>query len=186
MLFFEDAQLQRGKGDQSSLAASGPLSVLYFKEFNRFFLCLDDWVYPLMKRLPIMGMDKVDGSSSRVYCLPGQEGSCWYLRVNCYGSPQALENLESILEDCSKFSWKGEVHKGKEQSPDDKLSRKNIKDEQIKKDFQSRLNKETLQSDFVNLRRTNLNIILPRTFQDLVKTKESKVPSLFFPRDEVR
>ena len=138
-----------------------------------------------MKRLPIVGMDKIDGSSSRLYCLPGPEGSCYYLRVNCYGSPQGLENFESILEDCSKFAWKGEAHKGREQSPDDKLTRRNIKEEQIKKDFQSRLNKETLQSDFLNFRRNNLNMILPRAFQDLVKTKESKVPSLFFPRDEV-
>lgn len=124
ILFFEDAELQKCKKGQASFAASGPLSVLYFKDFNRFFLRLNDWLYPLMRRLPLLGMDKSDGSSSRSYSLPGPNGFCYILRINSYGSQAGLENFESILQDCSKFSWKGDVHHGHlEASPDDKLQR---------------------------------------------------------------
>jgi len=186
ILFFEDAQLQKCKDKQTSIAASGPLSVLYFKNYHRFFLCLDDWCYPLMRRLPVIGMDKADGSSSRLYCLPGLNGVCYNLRINCYGSPVALENFESILQDCSKFSWKGEPHHGRDASLDDMLRR-----EDIKKDIKAGFKKNSMQvgerlsQEFLNKRRENLNMAMPKTFSDLLKTPESQVPSLFFPRVEL-
>lgn len=187
ILFFEDAELQKSKGGQGSSSASGPLSVLYFKDYDRFFLRLNDWYYPLMRRLPVVGMDKNNGSSSRLYCLPGPDGSWYNLRINCYGSVEGLENFETILQECSKFSWKGEAYHGKiEQSPDDKLSRRTRKGQNIS---QSESNKNFLKTSrsqkLVDFRKSNLNMTLPKTFEELKRTIESQVVVFYFPTEEV-
>ena len=237
ILFFEDAEVQKLKHGQTSFAASGPLSVLYFKEYHRFFLRLNDWSFPLMRRLPVIGMDKNDGSSSRLYCLPGRNGFHYNLRINCYGSAEGFENFETILQECSQFTWKGEAHHGRlEHSPDDnvkhakkesglievigqqlkqgvqslkskvktiqtgtknltsrkkKLDIKAIKTKNFRKNAKSTFRKdyflshEKLSQDFFNLRKSNINMILPKTFQDLLDTPESQVPALYFPKEEV-
>lgn len=237
ILFFENAEVQKLKHDQASFAVSGPLSVLYFKEYHRFFLRLNDWSFPLMRRLPVIGMDKSDGSSSRLYCLPGRNGFHYSLRINCYGSIEGLENFETILQECSQFSWKGEAHHGRlEHSPDDNVrhskketglievigehwkhgvhalkskvktiqtgtkdltSRKRmvdlkaIKNKNFRKNAKSTfrkdyfLNHEKLSQEFFDLRKLNLNMTLPKTFQDLIDTPESQVPALYFPKVEV-
>jgi hypothetical protein len=188
ILFFEDAELQKNKGGQVSFAAAGPLSVLYFKDFNRFFFKLNDWVYPLMKRLPILGMDKSDGSSSRLYCLPGSNGFNYNLRINSHGSSQGLENFETILQDCSKFAWKGEIHHGHlEASPDDKLQRLHKKDtgmmnvigENLKAGLHVIKNKiETVKSGTKNLnsrkKMTDLKTIKNKNFRKNAKSSFKK------------
>jgi hypothetical protein len=190
IISFEDAEVQKSKDGLISNSISGPLSVLYFKDYRRFFLYIDGWFYPLMRRLPVVGMDKNNGSSSRLYCLPGPNGFWYNLRINCYGSVQGLENFESILQDCSRFSWKGEAYHGKrEQSPDDKLARKTaIKEENVGKcNFTKDQLKssEMLSEKFVNLRKSNLNMTLPKTFDELTRTLESQVLVLYFPKEDI-
>lgn len=238
ILFFEDAEVQKNKGGQTSCAASGPLSVVYLKEYRRFFLRLNDWFYPLMRRLPVIGMDKTDGSSSRLYCLPGRNGFHYILRINCYGSDGGLENFETILQECSQFSWKGEAHHGRlERSPDDNVFRrpkkdtglmdiigqhlkqgahtlkskvktlqtgtknltsrkkmldlKTIKNKHFRKNAKSTFKKdyflfhEKVSQEFLNMRRLNLNMTLPKAFQELLETPESQVPALYFPKEDV-
>lgn len=237
IFFFPDAELQKLKAGHISFAVTGPLSVLYSKDYNRFFLRLDDWFYPLMRRLPVVGLNKNDGSSSRVYSFPGHNGFWYNLRVNCYGSPQGLENFESILQEYTKFSWKGEAHHGRvEQSPDDKLFRRSEKESEIKqvsgqdikqschprniktegevetknltsrrepmdlrdiktrnfrKEAHSTIGKNFIESEkkssqeFINLRKSNFNMNLPKSLEELVKTPETQVPSLYLPREAV-
>lgn len=238
ILYFEDCELQKSKGGQVSFAANGPLSVLYFKDFNRFFLRLNNWLYPLMKRLPMLGMDKSDGSSSRSYCLPGPNGFTFNLRINSYGSQAGLENFESILQDCSKFAWKGDVHHGHlEASPDDKLQRhlrkdtgmmnvigenlkqglhviknkietvksgtknlnsrkkmmdiKTIKNKNFRKNAKSSFKKdffqqgEKLSQEFLKLRGSNLNMTMPKSYNELLKTSDAQAPSFWLPKEQV-
>ena len=233
IFFFPDSEIQKLKGGQISFAVTGPLSVLYSKDYNRFFLRLDDWFYPLMRRLPVIGMNKNDGSSSRVYCFPGHNGFWYNLRVNWYGSSQGLQNFESILQEYTKFSWKGEAHHGRvEQSPDDKLVRRSEKEVQqvsgkdipchpkkiemegetetknltsrkefmdlrdikyrnFRKEAKSTIGKNFIESEkkssqeFINLRKSNLNMSLTKSLEDLLKTSETQVPSLYLPKEEV-
>jgi len=122
VLFFEEAEIRKMKGGSTSFAAIGPLSVLYFKEYNRFVLKLNDWRYPLMRRLPVVATGKGD-INSRVYTLPSLNGFSFELRIN-NPSPQGISNFETILGDNSGFSFKGEATMKKlEASPDDKLVR---------------------------------------------------------------
>lgn len=141
-----------------------------------------------MRRLPLVGMDKNDGSSSRQYCLPGPNGSWYKLRVNCYGSAQGLENFESLLQDSSKFSWKGEAYRGKgEQSPEDRLSGKTSKSENINKELSKEVPKsgQKLSQKLSNLRRSNLNMTLPKTFEELKRIIESQGLLFYLPKEEV-
>lgn len=145
VLHFEDAEIQKIKNGLPSYAATGQLSVLYFKDFDRFFLRLNDWTYPLMRRMPLLGLDK-SSVHCRRYSLPGPNGSVFNLAIDSCGSDQGFENLDAILQDCSKFSWKGQPHTGKlDQSPDDKLTR-HLKKETGFKEMISESFKHSLQS----------------------------------------
>jgi hypothetical protein len=123
VLFFDEAEIRKMKGDNASWAAIGPLSVLYFKDYNRFVLHLNDWRYPLMRRLPITASGKND-PSNRVYSLLAVNGFCYELRINKSSANEAVSNLETIFANNSGFSWEGEAPSKKlEASPDDKLTR---------------------------------------------------------------
>jgi len=125
VLFFEDVELEKIKGNSTSFASMGTLSVLYFKEYSRFVLLLNDWKYPLLRRVPIISSSRTE-NGSRTYILPSSNGFSFHLRLNKISSLPALSNLETILNHNSSFSFKGEetnLFKKIETSPDDKLVR---------------------------------------------------------------
>jgi hypothetical protein len=125
VLFFEDVELEKIKGNSTSFASMGTLSVLYFKEYSRFVLLLNDWKYPLLRRVPIISSSRTE-NGSRTYILPSSNGFSFQLRLHKISSLPALSNFETILNHNSSFSFKGEEInplKKIETSPDDKLVR---------------------------------------------------------------
>ena len=122
VLFFEEAELEKSKNNDKSFASSGPLSVLYFRDYNRFVLHLNDWRYPLMRRLPVTS-EKSQGNS-RIYEFPALNGFSYKLRINSSGN-SALSNFDNILSNFSNFSMRGTdlLPRKLEASPDDKLFR---------------------------------------------------------------
>jgi len=110
-LYFEDVEVQKTKGDATSFSSMGPLSVLYFKNFDRFVLKLNGWTYPLMRRIPITA----DG---KTFSLPAPNGFTYKLIFN-NPSTQAFSNLETILSNNAKFG-----DRKLSASPDDKIGRK--------------------------------------------------------------
>jgi hypothetical protein len=125
VLFFEDVELEKIKGNSTSFASMGTLSVLYFKEYSRFVLLLNDWKYPLLRRVPIISSSRTD-NGTRTYILPSSNGFSFQLRLHKITSQPALSNFETILNHNSSFSFKGEESnpfKKIETSPDDKLVR---------------------------------------------------------------
>lgn len=109
VLYFPDAEITKSKGSQNSFASFGGLSVLYFKEFNRFILQLNDWRYPLLRRL------STQSSGNGSYVLPAPNGFSYNLRINNAGG-QSLKSLDNLLEGTRKL----------EASPEDKLIRQPI------------------------------------------------------------
>lgn len=130
ILYFEDAELQKVRGVETSFATFGPLSLLYFKDYNRFALQLNDWNYPLMRRLPISSCLSQDDASSRTYVLPAANGFSFSLKINKVTNSQSFDNLETILDKTSRFSVIGKEipYRKFEESPDEKLPRKGSKD----------------------------------------------------------
>jgi len=124
VLFFEEAQIEKIKGNSTSFAATGSLSVLYFSDYHRFVLQLNDWRYPLLRRLPVTALDKGE-LYSRTYLLPAPNGFTYVLKIEKFPNIQALSNFETVLVNNSQFSYHGEqLHPKKEEhSPDDKLTR---------------------------------------------------------------
>lgn len=127
-LYFEDAQILKFKHDRISYASAGPLSVLYFKEYDRFVLKLNDWKFPLIKRLPILGMDH-NKTGLKTYILPAANGFLYKLTID-HSTPQAMLNFESILRSNSCFAIRGEEAPFRKigDSPNDKLTRKKSKE----------------------------------------------------------
>jgi len=127
-LYFDQAQILKFKGDRIAFASSGPLSIIYFKEYDRFVLKLNDWKFPLIKRLPILSMD-ANKNGPKTYILPASNGFLYKLTIE-ESTPQALLNLESIIKSNSCFAIKGEEAPFRkiEDSPDDKLTRQLSKD----------------------------------------------------------
>jgi len=134
VLYFEDAEIEKYKGSYESFGAVGHLSVLYFKEYNRFVLELNDWKYPLLRRLPIVLTSDKNNTSHRIYTFPASNGFTYQLKINSIPNHQALINFETILEHNSIFSVKGEdtTMRKLESSPDDKLVRHHNKDTSAK------------------------------------------------------
>jgi len=118
VLFFNDVELEKGKGGSPSFASVGTLSVLFFKDFNRFVLHLNDWSYPLMRRIPITSGGE---SGSHTLTLPALNGFDYTLRFPNV-SEAAWSNFETILSNNSGFGGSKKL----EASPDDKLSRQTI------------------------------------------------------------
>jgi len=122
VLYFENAELTKFKGDKNSFATFGPLSVLYFKDFKRFVLQLNDWRYPLFRRIPI---SKEGNQHSPSYILPGLLDASYRLTLSDLPNTEGLANFEAILNHNSNFSSNGEENtlRRLEASPDDKLVR---------------------------------------------------------------
>jgi len=130
VLYFDDAEVEKYKGSYESFGATGPLRVVYYKDYHRFVLELNDWKYPLIRRLPVILTSDKKNSSHRTYTLPGNNGFTFQLKINSFPSLQAMINLETILNHNSIFSLKGEDFTSRklESSPDDKLTRHHNKD----------------------------------------------------------
>jgi len=120
VLFFEEAEVEKMKNNMTSFAAIGSLSVLYFKDYDRFVLQLNDWRYPLLRRLSI------SRGADNSFLLPGLHGFSFRLRINKFASQDALKNFETILLNNSRMGGKM-----LETSPDDKLMRSRPKDTSI-------------------------------------------------------
>lgn len=109
VLFFEEAEVTKLRNGQPSFATFGPMNVLYFPQYNRFILQINDWRYPLLRRLSI------DSDGNGCYNLPGPNGATFNLKVTKPG--QSLNNLGALLDGVRKL----------EASPDDKLVRMPMK-----------------------------------------------------------
>jgi len=183
VLFFEDVELEKIKGNTASFASMGTLSVLYFKEYSRFVLLLNDWKYPLLRRVPIISSSRTE-NGSRTYILPSSNGFSFHLRLNKISSLPALSNFETILNHNSSFSFKGEElnpFKKIEASPDDKLFRhlretgpKEFITEMVKKGIEKiKVVTESFKSHTKGLKstkkRVNLKDIKRRNFRKLAK-----------------
>jgi len=128
-LHFPEAEVKKIKGNDSSFASMGHLSVLYFKDYHRFVLQINDWRYPLLRRMPVIG-DKEE-VNSRTYVLPAPNGFSFILKISNIANMSALTNFETILYNNSRFSYKGEemAPRNAEESPDDKVMRHHGKDQ---------------------------------------------------------
>ncbi len=116
VLYFDEAEVQKMRGGKPIFAAMGPLTVLYFKDYHRFVLQLNDWRYPLMRRLNITGSDKN-------FTLPGSNNATFNLRILGNPNKDTLKNFETIMMNNSRLGGKA-----LETSPDDKLVRHKPKD----------------------------------------------------------
>jgi len=110
-LYFEDVEVQKTKGSLTSFSSMGPLSVLYFKNFDRFVLKLNGWTYPLMRRIPIT-------SEGKIFTLPASNGFTYRLIFN-NASETAFANFQTILSNNARFG-----DRKLSASPDDKVVRK--------------------------------------------------------------
>jgi len=122
VLYFENAELTKSKGDKNSFSTFGPLSVIYFKDFKRFVLQLNDWRYPLFRRVPIT---KEGNNHSPSYILPGLGEASYKLSLSGLSNSEGLANFETILNHNANFSASGEENtlRRLEASPEDKLYR---------------------------------------------------------------
>ena len=106
VLNFEGAELTKTEGDKSSFICVGTLSVLYFKELDRFMLWLNQWDYALLKRLHVTGSGSVD-TSSRWYNFPSKNGF-YTLKMAKIQHSEAIQNFETILSYNTTFFQQGE------------------------------------------------------------------------------
>jgi len=95
VLFFEEAEVTRIKGSESSYATFGPLSVLYFADYHMFVLQINDWRYPILRTLDITP----EGSGS--YSLPAPNGGSFSLKIT-KGAPQGFSNFDNLLQGIRK------------------------------------------------------------------------------------
>jgi len=118
ILYFERAEIEKITENSLIYAGTGSLSVLYFEVYNRFVLQINDWRYPLIRRLPIISENNLNLPT---YILPAQKNSHYRLKLIDNSNIQGLKNFESILENNSRFIIKGQNSPAKqiEVSPED-------------------------------------------------------------------
>jgi len=179
VLFFEEAEVEKIKGSTTSFATVGPLSVLYFKDFHRFVLQINDWRYPIMRRLSIVGIDK-HSTESRSYILPAPNGFSFNLNITKIASAEALKNFETILSNNSRFYYNGEQGPSKalETSPDDKLARHELKEtgpkEVISEIVKGLIDKVKVTTKTMKTHTKNINSTKKRMNLKDIKTKDFK------------
>jgi len=142
VLHFEEAEIEKYKGSYEAFGAIGPLDVLYFKDYNRFVLQINDWKFPLLKRLPIILTSNTHDTTHRTYVFPALNGFTYQLKIHTNPNIQALNNFETILSHNSLFSVKGEdtSERKREISPDDKLVRHHNKETGVKEIITANIN----------------------------------------------
>lgn len=101
ILRFEQVELQEKIKDNSSIVGSGTLFVLFLKDCSRFLLCLNDWKYLLMKRLPVMTFYKKE-VNTLCYSFPTLNG-LYILRFSHIAHKEAVKNFDTILTHNSDF-----------------------------------------------------------------------------------
>lgn len=120
VLTFKEAELERTLNGRTTFATVGNLQVLYFPNFDRFVLSLNDWKYPLLRRIPIVSSG-ANMTGPIQYSLPTYNGF-YTLRLHKVPHLEALQNLETILVENSKFSYLGTDNVLKRDlSPDDRF-----------------------------------------------------------------
>lgn len=107
VLTFKEAELEKTLGGRTTFATVGNLSVLYFADYDRFVLSVNDWKYALLRRLPIVSTEPtLTGPVS--YTLPTYNGF-YTLTINKISHVEALKNFETILLDNSRYSISSET-----------------------------------------------------------------------------
>ena len=66
ILSFQKTELLLTKGGSTKFCDVGTLFVLYFPDYNRFVLSINNWTYALLKRIPVVGSTHTM-SDSRLY-----------------------------------------------------------------------------------------------------------------------
>ena len=107
VLTFENVELLKKKNEKTSFSGIGALHVLFFPDYNRFILYLNDWAYALLKRIPAVASSKKP-SGSHFYILPSYSGS-YILKLPKTVRSEAIQNLETILVNNTQFTYKDEV-----------------------------------------------------------------------------
>ena len=172
VLFFEEAELQKTKSTTTSFGAIGPLSVLYFSEYKRFVLQLNDWKFPLVRRLSTSGQNGT-------YTLPALNGFVYTLTI-ANGSAQALANFDTILSNNSNFSFEkgGAPIREVEKSPEDKVVRHQSKNtsakEIISETIKGLVENVKVKAATMKTGTKNLTSTKKRISQKDIKTKDFK------------
>jgi len=179
VLFFEDAEVEKIKGSHTAFATVGPLSVLYFKDLHRFVLQINDWRYPIMRRLAIVGVDK-NQPDSRSYILPAPNGFSFNLNISKVSCPDAIKNFETILSNNSRFYFNGEPgpERKLDLSPTDKLVRQPSKEtgpkEVISEIVKGLLEKVRVSTKTMKTHTKNINSTKQRMNLKDIKNKDWK------------
>ena len=104
VLTFDNVELLKKKNEKTSFSGIGTLHVLYFPDYGRFVLELNDWTYALLKRIPaIASLKKPAGS--HFYVFPSYSGS-YILKLPKTIRSEAIQNLGTILVNNTQFSYK--------------------------------------------------------------------------------
>src|SRR5689334_1241102 len=108
ILHFPEAEVEKFDAKNNAVfAASGPLSVFFFPTYNRWVLELNDWKFPLIRRLRITAGDK-NNIKARNYTLPAMQGGRFVLKLANIPNIHALTNFETILDNNTQFSFEGQ------------------------------------------------------------------------------
>jgi len=105
-LYFNHAELTRTNLSKNIFIDVGTLSVVYFKELDRFVLFLGGWEYALLKRIPVIASSRTE-SKTRLYTFPTYHGF-YTVKFTKITHPEAVQNFETILANYTKLSYHDE------------------------------------------------------------------------------
>ena len=107
VLTFDRAELSKTVEGTTSFVTVGTLNVLFFQEYQRFVLWLNDvWDYALLKRIHVTSSSRTD-LTSRSYSFPAYDG-VYTLTLTKIAHPEAVQNFETILAHTARLSYHGE------------------------------------------------------------------------------
>ncbi len=179
ILFFEEAEVDKLRKDTRIFSGIGSLSVLYYKDTNRFELQINGWRYTLANDLTILR------ETNNSYIFPARNGFTFRLRFDRLPSQEALKNFETILENSSKLVDMEKVHKttktvaeslkGKYLTSSKKRTNlKELRTKDFRKGAQSTFEKDFFEArgketrEFLQRRRENPNLTAARNFTELI------------------
>jgi len=107
VLSFDGAELETSKYGHRTFTTAGTLRVLYFRDYNRFILSLNDWKYVLFPQSEIL---KITSSFTApiIYNFPFNQGS-FTLSLTKVPYVEAIKNLETIFSYNASFSLENEL-----------------------------------------------------------------------------
>jgi len=187
ILSFRGAEVERTFSAQTSFVAAGTLQVIYFEAYNRFILCLNDWKYALLRRMPVISSDtRLQGPIS--YTLPTCDGF-YTLRLIGVENLASLKNFETILANCSKFSYRENVNNSFKGNSSDYADFEHAAPNPLTKSdrFKRGIRKlnSRLTNSFKKNNRPNLNLYQTRDFESLKKTNEMMAPLHMIPKRDI-